>query len=125
MNRLLCLSAMLFAAPILSASDPVCDRAVASFELKGPVAGYLHGVSDQWLKVAPAANPGILEMFRDRDRKPFRAMEPWAGEFAGKYLTSGVQVLRLTGNKELKDYLARFVREWIALQDEDGYLGPW
>src|SRR4051795_13697470 len=81
-----------------------CDRARnTSYDLRGPVAPYLKGVSEQWLKVAPAANPGMLEMFRDRDRTPLRAMEPWAGEFAGKYLTAATQVLRLTGDAELKD----------------------
>ena len=50
---------------------------------------YLRGVTQQWLLVAPDANPAMLEMFRDRDRQPRRAMQPWAGEFAGKYLTGG------------------------------------
>ena len=37
----------------------------------------------------------MLEIFRDRDRQPLRDMVPWAGEFAGKYLTSAVQILLL------------------------------
>jgi uncharacterized protein len=102
------------------------DRAdKTTFELGGALAAYLRGVSAQWLRVAPAANPGMLEMFRDRDRKPSRNMEPWAGEFAGKYLTGSVQVLRLTGDPLLKKELAAFVKEWVSLQAEDGYLGPW
>src|SRR5439155_165024 len=67
----------------------------------------------------------LLEMFRDRDRRPYRSLEPWAGEFAGKYLTGAVQVLRLTGDPALKAQLADFVRAWVALQAADGYLGPW
>lgn len=116
----------------LAAGDPIdlapnaCDRpAKATYDLRGPFAGYLRGATDQWLKIAPAANPGMLEMFRDRERRPLRAMEPWAGEFAGKYLTGAVQVLRLTGDREFRDSLAQFVREWVALQADDGYLGPW
>jgi DUF1680 family protein len=96
-----------------------------TYDLRGPFAAYLRGVSDQWLKVAPAANPGMIEMFRDRDRRPPRALEPWAGEFAGKYLTAAVEVLRLTGDRELKARLDGFVREWVSLQADDGYLGPW
>ena len=75
--------------------------------------------------MSPDANPGMLEMFRDRDRQPLRAMEPWAGEFAGKYLTGAVQVYRVTHDKELRKYLAEFVRDLCALQGDDGYLGPW
>ena len=95
------------------------------FALEGPVAGYLDGVSNNWLKVAPEANPAMLEIFRDRDRRPLRDLLPWSGEFAGKYLTGAVQVLRLTGDAELKACLQGFVRELVSLQAEDGYLGPW
>lgn len=95
------------------------------YELVGPLADYLAGVTDQWLLVAPDSNPAMLEMFRDRDRTPPRQMVPWAGEFAGKYLTSAVQLLRLTGEAKLRRYLRRFVAELIDLQAEDGYLGPW
>jgi hypothetical protein len=93
--------------------------------LEGPVAAYLEGVSRNWLRVAPEANPAMLEIIRDRDRRPLRDLLPWSGEFAGKYLTGAVQVLRLTGDAELKSLLQGFVRELISLQAEDGYLGPW
>jgi DUF1680 family protein len=64
-------------------------------------------------------------MFRDRDRQPLRDMVPWAGEFAGKYLTSAVKVYRLTGDAELRKLIANFASELTSLQGEDGYLGPW
>lgn len=95
------------------------------YSLTGYVADYLYGVSNQWLKVAPSANPGMLEMFRDRDRQPYRDLVPWAGEFAGKYLTAAVQVLRLTADHDLRDYLQTFVLELVSLQGKEGYLGPW
>ncbi len=97
----------------------------AGIRLKGWIQGYLGGVMEQWLKVAPASNPAILEMFRDRDRQPLRDMVPWAGEFAGKYLTSAVKVYRLTGDADLKNVIAHFATELISLQDSNGYLGPW
>lgn len=125
MRFILSVAVLPFAMPAFAA-PPACDRPPdAKYEFKGPLSDYLRGVSEQWLKVAPAANPGMLEMFRDRDRKPLRAMEPWAGEFAGKYLTAGTQVYRLTGDAELKAILAAFVHDWVALQADDGYLGPW
>ena len=85
---------------------PVCDRiAGARCQLGGFVGDYLKGITEQWLLVAPRANPAMLEMFRDRDSAPLRDMVPWAGEFAGKYLTGAVQVLRLTGDPHLRKWL--------------------
>ena len=105
---------------------PSCDRLASTrFSLEGPLAAYCQGVTRQWLLVAPDANPGMLEMLRDRDRQPRRALAPWAGEFAGKYLTGAVQMLRVTGDPALRRYLADFVAELVSLQAEDGYLGPW
>ena len=105
---------------------PTCDRVPkTSFELSGFVADYVKGVTDQWLLVAPQANPAMLEMFRDRDNTPLRHMQSWAGEFAGKYLTGAVQVLRVTGDPRLRRSLRAFVSRLIRFQDQDGYLGPW
>ncbi|MDF1515844.1 MAG: glycoside hydrolase family 127 protein, partial [Anaerolineae bacterium] len=86
---------------------------------------YIEGVISQWLLIAPKANPAMLEMFRDRDASPLRQMVPWAGEFAGKYLTGAVQVLRVTGDPALRTWLAEFVDMLISGQAKDGYLGPW
>jgi len=103
-----------------------CTRiAGAKFNLNGWIGNYLSAVSEQWLKVAPFSNPAMLDMFRDRDREPKRLLLPWSGEFAGKYLTSAVQVYRLTGDPALRQLIADFVAQFIALQAEDGYLGPW
>ena len=105
---------------------PQCDRIAGTrYRIDGVLGDYLAGVSEQWLKVAPRANPALLEMFRDRDRRPLREMVMWAGEFAGKYLTAAVQVLRLTGDRELREVVAGVVAELVSLQAADGYLGPW
>jgi hypothetical protein len=66
------------------------------------------------LKVAPRSNPAMLEIFRDRDRKPLRDMVPWAGEFAGKHLVSSVQVWCVTGDPELKTSIQDFVYRLVA-----------
>ena len=106
--------------------NAICGRIPAMrMRMDGFVGDYLRGITEQWLLVAPKANPAMLEMFRDRDASPLRGMVPWAGEFAGKYLTGAVQVLRVTGDPTLKAWLREFVRRLISLQDEDGYLGPW
>lgn len=107
-------------------NQPVLSRpSSARYDLQGETAHYLRAVTEQWLLPAPAANPGMLEMFRDRDREPARDLVPWAGEFVGKYLTAGVQILRLTRDRALRRCLADVVVQLVALQDEDGYLGPW
>jgi uncharacterized protein len=107
-------------------SKTCCDRVPGTaFEINGRVEEYLRAVTTHWLKIAPESNPAILEMFRDRDRKPLRDMVPWAGEFAGKYLVSAVQMWRVTGDPSLKSYIADFVSRLLPLQAEDGYLGPW
>ena len=106
--------------------NPVLNRPTKiGYNLGGTLAHYLDAVTNQWLLIAPEANPAILDMFADRDRKPSRDQVPWAGEFAGKYLTSAVQILRLTNNPILKEYTQSFVSKLISHQDTDGYLGPW
>ena len=107
-------------------NDPTCIRIPqTSMEIDGFVGSYLRGITEQWLLVAPKANPAMLEMFRDRDASPLRNMEPWGGEFAGKYLTGAVQVLRISNDPKLKEWLKEFVPMLISFQDDDGYLGPW
>ena len=105
---------------------PIFRRTVdIKLEINGFIKPYLEGVTEQWLLVAPLANPLMLDMFKERDCVPLRDMVAWAGEFAGKYLTSGVQILRLINDERLKNWLSKFVKILIKLQAEDGYLGPW
>ena len=95
------------------------------YQLGGTFGQFVEAISEQWLLVAPKANPAMLEMFSDRDNPPYRNQMPWAGEFAGKYLTSAVQVLRLSRDPHLKTWIEKFIGRLIELQDTDGYLGPW
>jgi len=84
----------------------------------------VHANIDNWLLRAPEANPGMLEMFRRRDREPVPDLMPWAGEFVGKYLISAIQACRMTDDGRLKPYVASVIRDLIATQADDGYLGP-
>jgi hypothetical protein len=52
---------------------PVVTRAAVQFDLGGHVGRYLEAVNGHWLKAVPLANPGILEMLRERDRRPLAA----------------------------------------------------
>lgn len=108
------------------AVEPEMSRcADATISLDGPVERYSNAVIQNWLLPAPGNNPAIIEMFADRDRQPLRNLLPWSGEFAGKFITGMVEVERLTGNAELRAATANLVRDLIAKQDADGYLGPY
>lgn len=93
------------------------------------IDGYLRKRIDKSIKnyllEIPESSPAILQVLRDRDRIPERKpLMPWAGEFAGKYLTGAELVWRLTHDKELKKTIDQFVNDFISCQGPDGYLGP-
>jgi hypothetical protein len=111
---------------------PVADKgalalhscAGARFQFGGVLGSRIDANVEAWLLRAPQANPGMLEMFRVRDRQPVPNLVPWAGEFVGKYLISAIQALRMSGNPALRQQVSNVVAELIATQAEDGYLGP-
>jgi DUF1680 family protein len=107
------------AAPFQFFPDPSIH-----FSFNGFVGERIQAMVDNWLLPTPHANPGMLEMFRLRDRDPKPNLVPWAGEFVGKYLISGIQTLRMTENPELKRTVTEVVHELISTQADDGYLGP-
>ena len=97
----------------------------ASFELEGYLDKRIDKSIQGFLLEIPESSPAILQVFRDRDRLPVRnPLMPWAGEFAGKYLTGAELVWRLTRDPALKKTIDVFVRDFISCQDSDGYLGP-
>lgn len=94
-------------------------------QLTGPMGRRLQAITENWLIPATEANPGMLEMMRLRNRRPpYEDPVPWAGEFAGKYLTSCVLACRLSEDSRLHAITARVARDLMATQAEDGYLGP-
>ena len=115
---------LLFLTTLPAAASELSRAADATIELKGPVGEQVRKVTQHWLLRAPADNPAMLAMFAERDREPYRDLLPWSGEFAGKYLTGSTEVLRLTRDPSLRKHLEDFVPKLIALQDADGYLGP-
>ncbi len=107
--------------------EPVMDGFNHSeWRFHGELGRRIEANVTNWLLRAPDTNPGMLEILRRRDRrKPYPEHIPWAGEFPGKYLISAVQACRMSENPDLRAYVAAFVKELIAAQAEDGYLGPW
>lgn len=136
-----CLSTTLFGADAqptkrLNPDDPattaITEKGALAFHSIPHGRFHFEGVLGQridvnignWLLRAPLANPGMLEMFRVRDRAPAPNLVPWAGEFVGKYLISAIQALRMTENPALQKCVSEVVAELVASQAEDGYLGP-
>ncbi len=76
-----------------------------------------------WLIGLRESNPAILDMFWERDQKPYRDMLPWSGEFAGKYLVSAYYLYRITLDRELLSYMRGFLSELLSCIDESGYIG--
>jgi DUF1680 family protein len=96
-----------------------------TLDLGGETGRRADHIVQHWVLPAPDANPGMLEMFRLRDRQPpYEDPVPWAGEFAGKYLTSAVLLARINDDPALKPQIAAFVAELIATQSPEGYFGP-
>ncbi len=104
---------------------PLSSARDAEFDLHGYLRTRIDNAIDEFLISTPSTSPAILQVLRDRDKTPMREpLVPWAGEFAGKYLTSAQLTWRLTRDEELKNVVDRFVKDLIACQQEDGYLGP-
>jgi hypothetical protein len=93
-------------------------------QLGGVVGERLRANLENWELRAPEANPAMLEMFADRDRKPGRNLLPWSGEFVGKYLCSSILSYRLLGDPRQRALIQRVARELMSKQGSDGYLGP-
>ena len=101
------------------------DRCVGGhFTFGGFMGDRVEANLHNWLLTAPDANPGMIEMFRLRDREPVPSLVPWAGEFVGKYLISAIQARRMTQSKPLEELVQRVIADLISTQAEDGYLGP-
>ena len=98
-----------------------------SFEFAGWVGDRIRANENNWLIPAPSVNPGMIGMFRNRDRLTW-APAAWIGEYAGKYLISAVQSLRLTRNPSLAAVVETFVSGLLDPHVPDHSLGlplPW
>ena len=96
----------------------------ADFDFGGFVGGRLHANLENWELRAPDANPALIEMFYDRERKPDRQPLAWSGEFVGKYLCSSILSYRILRDPRQKELIQRVARAFMASQGPDGYLGP-
>ena len=95
--------------------EPLC--------LKDSVGELAENIRKNWLIGLRQSNPAILDMFHERDRKPYRDLLPWSGEFAGKYITGAYYMYQLGRDPSLYQYILDFLEELLACIDEDGYAG--
>lgn len=80
-------------------------------------------IAENWLIGLRETNPAILDMFHERDRKPYRDLLPWSGEFAGKYITGAYYIYKLGHHDALYSYILQFLDELLTCIDEEGYVG--
>jgi hypothetical protein len=119
------LVAALAAASVPNKVQPTLTRpAGVEYRFDGEIGRRLRANLENWELRAPHANPAMLHMFYDRDRKPDRGLLPWSGEFAGKYLCSSMLSFRILRDPRQKQLIDSVVKRFIESQGPDGYLGP-
>ena len=96
--------------------------AKTGFGFRGMCASLMRAYTENWMLTAPQGNPAMLDMFRERDKKPYRDLLPWSGEFVGKYLTGAWYLYKATGDMRLKETALGVLYQLLDCID-DGYLG--
>lgn len=121
---LIAVHANIFAQLVRLVKQPeYSTSAKLKMKLGGVINERLQANLEQWELQAPVANPAMIEMFYDRDRKPYRALNPWSGEFVGKYLCQAILSYRLLGDARQKKLIEETVNKFLQSQGADGYLG--
>lgn len=85
----------------------------------GGLLGYRFGVNER-NRLLPMSEAALLSGFRQRP-----GAQAWIGEHVGKWLHAAVLTWLNTDNAELKGKIDRIVRDLIATQEPDGYLGTY
>jgi DUF1680 family protein len=106
-------------------SSPILQTpSQASYRFEGFIGERLKNNSENWLLSVLKANPGIVQMFRNRDKLPRWDLMPWSGEFIGKHLVSSVLCWRISKDQRLRREIEDIVSALLDIQDPNGYLGP-
>lgn len=95
-----------------------------AFKIGGEAGKRLRRVKDGFLIGYIDANPAIVEQYFQRDTQPQMKIQPWSGEFCGKYLCSCAAVYRLEPDPTVRAECERLIGLLGLVQDDDGYLGP-
>lgn len=100
------------------------ENKLLSMELGGYVGERLNRHEKSWIQEIFNRNPNLFGAFKDREVNTLHKAQ-WHGEFPGKLLTGIAQTYRMTHNADTFAMGERIVDELAAVQDDDGYLGPW
>ncbi len=93
-------------------------------EFEGYVGERVENNKRNWLDVAYAANPYIVEAIRQREGAPDATLVGWYGEFPGAFLLSAASSYKIDRDPALYETIAGLVNDIAAAQNDDGYLGP-
>lgn len=96
-----------------------------NLKIEGITLKLVNNVIDHFLYELKNTNPLLLSMYKDRNKKPYLDLNPWSGEFVGKYITGAYFSYKLSKNEKLKKRIIEVIDELISYQDNDGYLGTY
>src|ERR1017187_9518564 len=122
MTRLLCLSPLIASAALAMPADPVAYRVEAKLaDVVAPLEPscvHLGGWLGRRIDINES-NP-LLAAFRQKPGE-----QAWIGEHMGKWLHAATLAWAYTGDPALRAKLDGAVREFLAAQEPDGYLGTY
>src|SRR5690606_36647022 len=83
---------------MLETGDLFTSKFTSIVDIDGVIGSRLRANLENWELTAYRANPGMVEMFYDRDRttpsdsiSQESKLNPWSGEFVGKYLCASIR----------------------------------
>ncbi len=125
MGKLFVILSLFMSVNLFAAEQKYSRIDKIKYDFGGKTGVYLKAVTDNWLMGIAERNPNILKMYSEENKPNNNNIMPWAGEFAGKYLTNASEIAALTGDEKLRNYLKKFVDELVSYQTDTGYLGAW
>lgn len=96
-----------------------------NLKIEGISLKLVNNVINHFLYELNETNPLLTSMYQDRNKKPYLDLNPWSGEFVGKYITGAYFCYKLSKNEKLKKRIIEIIDKLISYQDEDGYLGTY
>ena len=96
-----------------------------NLKIEGISLKLVNNVINHFLLELKSTNPLLTSMYKDRNKKPYLDLNPWSGEFVGKYITGSFYAYKLSKNEKLKSVIISVIDELISYQDKDGYLGTY